>query len=121
MMGLWMSGLGPSMHAPGPPQTGAVRATNMAFQAQTAIRDLEHQVQRLSLLSQAMWEILRDKTKLTDADLENMARDIDLRDGMEDEKISTHPVRCPACKRVSNSKHYKCIYCSQEFERPIFG
>ena len=121
MMGLWMSGLGPSMHAPGPPQTGAVRATNMAFQAQTAIRDLFSRHVQAGRLAQALWEILRDKAKLTDADLENMARDIDLRDGIKDGEISAHPVRCPACKRVSNSKHYKCIYCSQEFERPIFG
>ena len=121
MMGLWMSGLGPAIHAPGPSQTGAAQAKNMAFEHRTAIRGLEHQVQRLSLLNQAMWEILRDKAKLTDADLENMARDIDLRDGIKDGEISAHPVRCPACKRVSNSKHYKCIYCSQEFERPIFG
>ena len=85
------------------------------------VRALETQVLRLSLLNQALWELLREKLQLTDADLERMAAEIDMRDGVKDGAISATPVKCPSCGRVVNSKHSKCMYCSQEFEKPLFG
>lgn len=89
---------------------------------QTArLAELEHQVARLMLLNQALWELLRPRLKMTDADLEEFVRTVDLRDGVEDGKITHNAVKCPQCSRVSNSKHWKCLYCGLEFEKPIFG
>lgn len=85
------------------------------------VRELRHQVERLALLNQAMWEILQSRLKVTDAELEKVAHDIDMRDGKADGKISAGAVRCPSCQRVSNARHYKCLYCGQLFEKPIFG
>ncbi len=89
--------------------------------AQSNMRELRHQVERLSLLNQALWELLRERLQLNEADLQRIAHDIDMRDGIADGKISASPVRCPTCSRVSNSKHYKCLYCGQLFEKPMFG
>ena len=131
MDGLWLDGLtglgamgtmgalGASGTVPG--SAAGAQASNMAYQARDSVRELSHQVERLSLLNQALWELLRERAKLTDADLLAKAKEIDLRDGQEDNAISKHPVRCPSCKRVCNSKHFKCIYCGQEFERTAFG
>lgn len=88
---------------------------------QSNMRELRHQVERLSLLNQALWELIRDRLQLTEADLQRIAHDIDMRDGIADGKISASPLRCPTCSRVSNSKHYKCLYCGQLFEKPVFG
>lgn len=85
------------------------------------IKDLEHEVERLRLLSQAMWELLREKLGVEDADLEKKAQEIDLRDGIQDEKISRVPLRCPRCGRISSSRHWKCLYCGLEFEKPVMG
>jgi len=89
---------------------------------QTArVTELEHQVARLMLLNQALWELLRPRLKMTDADLEKFVHEVDMRDGVEDGKITHNAVKCPQCGRVSNSKHWKCLYCGLEFEKPIFG
>jgi hypothetical protein len=85
------------------------------------VKELRHQVERLSLLNQALWELIRDKAGLTDADLERVAGEIDLRDGVADGKIGGGAVTCPTCRRVSNSRHYKCLYCGELFEKPLFG
>lgn len=88
---------------------------------QMRIRDLEFEVQRLQLLNQALWELLRGKLNLTDAELDQKVSDVDLRDGVKDGRITDIALKCPTCSRISSSKHWKCLYCGQEFERPIMA
>jgi len=85
------------------------------------LRDLEHQIARLNLLNQALWELLRARLGLADADLERLIREVDLRDGVADGKMTVTPLECPRCGRISSSKHWKCLYCGQLFEKPIMG
>ncbi len=99
----------------------SARAESKANAAALAVNDLEAHVMRLALLNQALWELLREKLQLTDADLERVAVEIDLRDGLQDGKISSTPVKCPSCGRTVNSKHSRCMYCCQEFEKSAFG
>lgn len=87
----------------------------------TELTDLKEQVERLALLNQSLWELLRDKIGVTDGDLEAKIREVDLRDGIPDGKLSQHPLRCPRCGRVSNSRHKKCLYCNLAFESDIFS
>ncbi|GMW00980.1 MAG: hypothetical protein AMXMBFR84_21170 [Candidatus Hydrogenedentota bacterium] len=117
MINLWMNGS--ENIAPNP----RVRIDESSQIQSTAsqMRELQHQVQRLMLLNQALWELLREKLNVTDAELEQKAAEIDLRDGVQDGRLTEVGMRCPSCNRVSNSKHWKCLYCGQEFERPIMG
>lgn len=85
------------------------------------VGDLKHQVGRLMLLNQALWELLQERTGLTEADLLARAEQIDLRDGKLDGKLSEHPVRCPQCSRVNSSRHQRCLYCGQHFQGDIFA
>ncbi|MCC6144405.1 MAG: hypothetical protein IT368_11425 [Candidatus Hydrogenedentes bacterium] len=101
--------------------TTANAASRVAQDARSEVRDLRYQVERLALLNQALWELLRARLNLSDAELEAMAQQVDLRDGVADGKMTQQPVRCPTCARVSNSRHAKCLYCGQLFEKPIFG
>jgi len=121
MSGLWLAGMAVSENARAAAQSRATQAADLVVQAQVQIREIEHQVARLALLNQALWELLRDRLKLTDQDLERLASQIDLRDGQADGKITNQAVRCPKCGRVSNSKHHKCLYCGQLFEASLFG
>jgi len=120
MSGIWMGGMrAATMQSD---SYGAVsRVSEQAIDLKRNVEDLEHHIARLSLLNQALWELIRDQLKLSDADLEKVAREIDLRDGVEDGEISNTPVKCPSCGRVSNSKHYKCMYCGLQFEKPVMG
>lgn len=120
---LWMAGLS-GLHVGGLDTGIPTRGhsnDSVALQARQDVRELRHQVERLSLLNQALWEILREKAGLTDADLERKAHEIDLRDGVEDGKMGGNALTCPTCGRVSNAKHYKCLYCGELFEKPLFG
>lgn len=91
------------------------------FHASNEVKLLQHQVERLSLLNQAMWELLRERGGMTDADLERKAQEVDMRDGVEDGKITATPVKCPQCNRISNSKHAQCMYCGLEFQKDMFA
>lgn len=121
MSGLWMAGIEARMNEGSAARSTSHRAAEMANEARTAVRELQDEVDRLSLLNQALWELLRARLGLTDADLERMAYDVDMRDGKADGKITAHAVRCPTCGRVSNSKHAKCLYCGQLFTKEVFG
>jgi len=85
------------------------------------LRELEHDIQRLQLLNQALWELIRERTNLTDADFEQKAHEIDMRDGVADGRMTETALTCPSCGRVSSSKHWKCLYCGQEYQKPVMG
>lgn len=85
------------------------------------IRDLEDQMGRLQLLNQALWEVLSEKAGISEEEFLARVKDIDLRDGQEDGKMSHKALKCPRCQRVSSSKHWRCLYCNTKFKRPIMG
>ncbi len=121
-MMFWMGGAG---HAPGPmddfiANTKGATATG-SNEMRAVVKELNHQIARLSLLNQALWELLHEKLHLSQEELEAKAREIDLRDGIEDGRVTDVALKCPACGRVSNSRHHKCLYCGQLFEKPLFG
>ncbi len=78
------------------------------------IRKLESRADHLALVSQALWELLRDRDKLTDSDLVTKVREIDLRDGVADGRMTPVPVECPACHRQSTSRREECLYCGTQ-------
>lgn len=86
-------------------------------QLRTQVRELERRLDRAELVNRAIWDIIAKSANLTEADLENRIKEIDMRDGVADGKVTIVPLRCPTCKRVSSSKHWKCLYCGQEFEK----
>jgi hypothetical protein len=82
------------------------------------VRVLQRKVDRLSLGCQALWEILCERTGLTDNDLAAKMERIDLRDGVKDGKITQQVVVCPKCHRNSSSKRTECIYCGTKLPDP---
>lgn len=75
------------------------------------LRYLEDRVDRLSLICMAMWSLLQDKTRLTEQDLMERVKLLDLMDGKEDGKASRTVSQCTKCDRPMNPRHKKCIYC----------
>ena len=87
-------------------------AVQVIGEAEIRIPELEATRDRLQLVCQAMWELLRDKHGLTDEGLVERVREIDLRDGQLDGKVTpTEVARCSSCRRVVNRRHRICIYC----------
>lgn len=83
--------------------------------------DLVDQINKMVLINQAFWELVRDNTGLTEEDLINKIQEIDLRDGTEDGKITPTTNTCSECDRINSSKRFKCIYCGTDlFKRNVF-
>lgn len=89
------------------------------YQARTRLKEVEGRLNRVELICAALWELLSERLSISEAELQARMKDIDLRDGVQDEKITDVPLRCPTCGRVSSSRHWKCLYCGLEFERNV--
>jgi hypothetical protein len=85
--------------------------------ARSRIDELERRINRLELEHRVVWEMLRDGTKLDESELDRRVKLLDQRDGVRDGKITSVPLRCPSCSRVASSRHWRCLYCGQEFEK----
>jgi len=71
----------------------------------------------LALVCQALWEILRDKTSLTEDQLEEKIMEIDLRDGKKDGKMGRAVGNCPKCQKPLSQRHAKCLYCGEDIDK----
>lgn len=94
--------------------SAAARARSTAGSAKRGVAHLEDRLDRLSLVCMAMWSLIQDKTQLTEDDLLERVRMIDLMDGVEDGKASRSIQKCHACNRVMSSRHRKCLYCGEK-------
>lgn len=85
-----------------------------------AVEQLEQRIDRLSLVNEALWTLLRERVGVTDAELLERIREVDLSDGRLDGKVRRKPVDCPGCKRTVSNRHDRCLYCGQDIERGPF-
>ncbi len=96
----------------------AHRAQTKADRSAGEVSDLKQQVERLSLACQAMWELLRDYSGMSEEHIESKILEIDGRDGRVDGKIATLILTCTACGKPTNSKRQFCVLCGARVERP---
>ena len=82
------------------------------------IKALQRQVDRLSLACQAMWELVRERTGRSEAQLEQKILEIDLRDGKADGKLSAPVLDCPSCGAKTNSHRSTCVMCGAAVPAP---
>jgi hypothetical protein len=78
---------------------------------------MEKRMNRLSLLCQSMWEMLRERAEFTDDQLASKMLEVDLRDGRGDGRIATQITDCPSCKRKTNSRRTTCVICGAELPK----
>jgi len=107
-------GLYGAMRVAGYSASESVGATSRTSRAEGRARNLEARLEKLSLVCAAMWELLREKTGLTEEDLKVCVRQIDLVDGRADGKVAKTVSRCAKCDRVMSARHTRCLYCGAE-------
>ena len=87
----------------------AAEAKSKTVDNKVSIRELQEQVDHLSLVTMAMSELL-EEVGFSRKMLIKKIEEIDLRDGKLDGKLlSTNT--CPECSRVVAPRHARCIYC----------
>jgi hypothetical protein len=75
---------------------------------------LKLEIERLLLLSEALWTILKEQHGFDDEELVRRMVTVDLKDGKLDGKVAkTPPSPCPKCKRPVAKRHIRCIYCGE--------
>jgi len=72
---------------------------------------LERRVERLSLICQAMWTLLRETSGLDEGQLLDRMNELDMRDGRADGKLKKMASSCPQCGRGISTRHAKCMFC----------
>jgi len=73
------------------------------------------QLDKLGLVCQAMWSLIRERTNLTDKDLLTRVTELDLKDGVLDGKYTKPPVDCPKCGSKMSRKFNRCLFCGTEY------
>jgi hypothetical protein len=96
------------------PQAALSAATDAKHLADESIQradDVLERLDKLSLLCQAMWELLSERCQVTRDELMERVLEVDLRDGRADGRIGESILECPHCKNPVNSRFPKCVVC----------
>ena len=74
---------------------------------------LERDHERLKLVTMAMWELLRERTGISEAELKAKIDEVDMMDGKKDGRIRIRPTvnDCATCGRKVRSNAVACPYC----------
>ncbi len=80
--------------------------------AESRVLSVDERVDRLSLIVEAMWELLEESGYAEEA-LQAKVEEIDARDGRTDGKVSRPPMRCAKCGSSSPSGRATCQMCGE--------
>ena len=92
----------------------AAQAEQNAGKVYETIRHLELRLEKLTLVSRALWTFVKERSNLTEEDLFKRVSEIDLSDGALDGKVKHPPADCRSCGRKLSRRHLQCIYCGSE-------
>jgi len=79
--------------------------------ARDAVGRLEEKLDRLALISRAMFELLQESEGFSEERLSAKVLEIDLRDGQADGKVTARPKKCPKCEAAMSPKFGRCLFC----------
>jgi len=83
-----------------------------------AAKRLNEKVDRLALLTCAMFELMQQATSVTEEQLKAKILEIDLRDGTADGRITPKAKKCPKCGATISPAFGRCLFCGYVDESP---
>lgn len=95
----------------------AEEAKHDAYTLGQELDELRRKTDALTIACQALGELLRDATGMTDAAVFEKMREVDLRDGKLDGKMGAQPIPCAHCGRTTNDHRKACLFCG----KPLTG
>ena len=91
--------------------------TTLASSAKSKADALELEVAKLSMITEALWLLLKEKYGCTEDELVTKIDEIDMRDGQRDGRVAKQgPKICPTCGRTLMKHIPKCLYCGQDIQ-----
>jgi hypothetical protein len=103
-------------------QLGADLAQLDSAEAVHLVHHLETQVNRLFLITEALWQLLREQHGYSETELADRIKQLDLGDGILDGSVHRQEIlTCPNCHRVhANRNQVTCLYCGAEVLKNVF-
>lgn len=90
----------------------AERAAATANRARSDVEMMQADIEKLLMVTQALWTMLRDEHGYTDDQLIQKVQEIDLSDGRLDGKVAKQqPSTCPQCGRAVSARRPFCVFC----------
>jgi hypothetical protein len=119
---LFIAGLAKQMAETDTAKTASQAASRAAAEVQSRNESIQFDIEKLFMITEALWNIFKDQCGYTDEHLIQMIRDIDLCDGKLDGKVakSTEPRTCTQCSRTIMRNQLRCIYCGAEAPQKPF-
>jgi hypothetical protein len=75
---------------------------------------LRGQVDRLQMICEAMWTVIKEQSGADDERLLRLVQTIDLRDGELNGRSKSQPQSCKQCGRVVSTRTRVCMYCGAQ-------
>jgi hypothetical protein len=103
-------------------QSDASAAQADARDARAEAEVLRQDVNRLLMITEALWTLLKKQHGYSENTLTDLVNEIDLRDGRLDGKVAkASPTACPGCGKMNSPKRIQCIYCGKPLARTLFA
>jgi hypothetical protein len=114
--GLFIAGAAGQMARAGRAESAADRAATTAAEVRRENEWLRRDVEKLFLISRALWTLLQDQHGYTEDQLVQRIQDIDALDGRLDGRMAKERMQpdCPHCGRKLIGKRPMCLYCGGE-------
>jgi hypothetical protein len=78
---------------------------------QITVEQVEGRVAALALICRALFELLQEKTGVTQQELAAKITAVDVRDGKADGRMTPQPMQCPACQSMMAPRFNRCLFC----------
>jgi hypothetical protein len=79
--------------------------------ARDAASRLEEKVDKLALISCAMFELMQESSGISEEQLRKKIVEVDLRDGQADNRMTARAKKCPKCEAMISPKFGRCLFC----------
>lgn len=89
-------------------------ANEQSRQSKANIMEVEEKIDKLTLVCMAMWSLMQDKMGVTEEQLLERVKMLDMMDGVADGKATRGVAQCPKCDRTMSPRHKKCLYCGHQ-------
>lgn len=84
-------------------------------EAAKQVQELNERLDKVVLAMSALWSLLAEHSKLTEADLARRITEIDMKDGVADGRLTPTPVKC-SCGATVCTKFRRCLFCGKEYK-----
>lgn len=89
------------------------RVAGQSERMSVELRDMRRELNRVTIACQALWELVRENTDITEAMMAERMQDVDLRDGVADGKMGPQIIACASCGAKTNTRRGHCVMCGE--------